>query len=279
MREPAVAGLFYPAAPGELAATVDALLAAASPGDGPGSPPGGSSGSSPAKNGALDAGAPAVRALVVPHAGYVYSGPVAATGYALLRAPGSPPARVVLLGPAHHVHLRGMACAEAALWRTPLGEVEVERAPGIPADDGPHADEHALEVQLPFLQRLVPGPFTIVPVAVGHTDPAQVADLLDELEVSMPALVVVSTDLSHYFDAPTATRLDRRTAEAVVALDVEAVGVQDACGAWALRGLLEHCRRHGRGMRLLDRRTSADTTGDPYRVVGYASFAVASQGP
>ncbi len=256
-RRPAVAGLFYPAAAGELAEQVDRLLAeAVDPAMTP--IPGGTR----------------LRALVVPHAGYAYSGPVAASGYRTLGAHTAQISRVVLLGPAHHVPLTGMAGAAAARWRTPLGEVAVERAPGIVADDDPHAPEHSLEVQLPFLQRLLPAHFTIVPIAVGRTRAADVADLLDLLQVHRPGLVVVSTDLSHYHDAVTATGLDRRTADAVLARDAAAIGPQDACGAWALRGLVEHARRHGWSMRLLDLRTSADTAGDPARVVGYGAFSV-----
>jgi AmmeMemoRadiSam system protein B len=262
VREPAVAGRFYPAEPDQLAATVDALLAsvradvAVPPRD------------------CVAAGG--LRTLVVPHAGYVYSGPVAARGYSLLTPPEPAPDRVVLLGPSHYVPLRGMACSTAARWRTPLGEIEVEQAPGVTADEQPHSRDHALEVQLPFLQRVIRGRFVIVPVAVGPTAPTQVADLLDRLE-TMHGLVVVSTDLSHYHDAATAARLDRRTAGAILARDVEAIGTADACGAHALRGMLEHCRRHNRPVTMLDLRTSADTAGNPSRVVGYGTFAAATR--
>ncbi len=266
-RRPAVAGLFYPAAPEELAATVDGLLSAAR--DASASVPEAAPGHHP----------PPIRALIVPHAGYVYSGPVAASGYAALRAQDvEPPRRVVLLGPSHYVPLDGMACAAADRWRTPLGEVEVERAPGIPPDDRPHADEHALEVQLPFLQRVAQPlgqrRLIVVPIAVGRTAAADVSDRLDALEATGPTVVVVSTDLSHYHDAATAARLDRRTAEAILSRDVHAIRPEDACGAWALRGLLDHSRRRGRSIQLLDLRTSADTAGGPERVVGYGAFTV-----
>ncbi len=265
-RRPAVAGVFYPAAPEELAATVDGLLSAARA-------------SAPLTAAAADEPAEPIRALVVPHAGYVYSAAVAASAYAQLQAQDvAPPRRVVLLGPSHHVPLDGMACAAAGRWLTPLGEVEVEQAPGIRADDRPHADDHALEVQLPFLQRIA-SPLTrrrlvIVPVAVGRTAAADVSDRLDALEAAGPTLVVVSTDLSHYRDAATAARLDRRTAEAILSRDADAIRPEDACGAWALRGLLEHSRRRDRSIRLLDLRTSADTAGGPERVVGYGAFTV-----
>jgi AmmeMemoRadiSam system protein B len=263
IRSAAVAGRFYPAGADELRRTVDGLLAAVT---------------GRAGEGACVGRRSDLRALIVPHAGYPYSGPVAATGYACLRDSGIAVRRVVLLGPAHYVRLDGMACAAGDLWRTPLGDVPVEQAPGVPADDRPHAVEHALEVQLPFLQRLIPGGFTVVPIAVGRTDPGTVADLLDVLDATMPGLVVVSTDLSHHHDADTATGLDRRTVAAVTAGDAQLIGVDDACGSQALRGLVEHARRHHRTISLLDRRTSADTAGDPGRVVGYASLAV-TDGP
>lgn len=255
-RQPAVAGLFYPAVAAELAEQVDRLLAEAAGRVPPAS-----------EDGAR------LRALVVPHAGYRYSGPVAASAY---RALGTRPqtARVILLGPAHHVRLEGMAGAAAARWRTPLGEVAVERAPGVVADDAPHAVEHSLEVQLPFLQRVLPPHVTVVPIAVGRTRPTEVADLLARLQDELPGLVVVSTDLSHYHDAATAAERDRRTADAVLARDVAAIGPRDACGGWALRGLMQHARAQGWSVRLLDLRTSADTAGDPDRVVGYGAFAM-----
>jgi AmmeMemoRadiSam system protein B len=250
-RPAAVAGWFYPSGRSGLAVSVDDLLDRARQGG---------------------AGGPAPVALVVPHAGYLYSGPVAASGYAWLS--GSALRRVILLGPAHRVPLTGMACSTFTRWRTPLGEVGVERVDGVPADDRAHDGEHSLEVQLPFLQRVLEPGFTIVPIAVGRTRPEQVAALLDRLEADLPGLVVVSTDLSHYHDAATAQRLDRRTAQAVLDCDASAIGEDDACGAWALRGLVEHTRRRGRRVRLLDRRTSADTAGDASRVVGYAAFAI-----
>lgn len=249
VRVPAVAGTFYPADPGELASMVDAMLA-----------------------GARGDGAPA--ALVAPHAGYVYSGPVAASAYALLR--GAEVRRVAILGPAHFVPLRGCAVPAAEAWATPLGEVpidaELRGIAGVTVDDGPHEPEHSIEVQVPFLQRVLPEGFSILPVAVGVCAPAEAADVIGALPAGV--LVVVSTDLSHYHDGATATRLDRRTADAVLALNPDAIGPEDACGVYALRGLVEHVRRRGRSVEVLDLRTSADTAGDPRRVVGYGAFAV-----
>lgn len=254
-RRPAVAGTFYPSDPEELAAAVDALLASAHPSE--------------------SVGVPA--ALVVPHAGYVYSGPVAATAYALVR--GADVRRVALFGPAHYAPLRGAAVSTARAWRTPLGAVPLDEelrelvvAAGAVSDEAPHVPEHSLEVQVPFLQRLAGEGFRICPVVVGVSRPAQTAGLM--AAVLPHALVVVSTDLSHYHDDATAKRLDRRTAELVLARDAEGIGLDDACGAFALRGIVELARREDLAVHLLDLRTSADTAGDPWRVVGYGAFAL-----
>lgn len=258
-RAPAVAGTFYPSDPLELASTVDTLLDATRP---------------PADVGE-------VLALVVPHAGYVFSGPVAASAYALLR--GRQVARVALLGPAHFVPLRGAKVPKADSWRMPFGTLDVDpelraiaAGAGAVVDDAPHEPEHALEVQLPFLARALGRDPSILPIAVGVAEPAQVAELIHAL--LSHALVIVSTDLSHYHDQATAERLDRRTADAVLARDPDAIGREDACGSFALRGLVELARRQDLGVRLLDLRTSADTAGDPRRVVGYGAFVVEGRG-
>ncbi len=252
VRRPAVAGVFYPADAESLAGTVDRLLA-----------------SVPGRPGAWPA------AMVVPHAGYRYSGPVAATGYARLAASAGS-GRFVLLGPAHFVRLYGLAASDAEAWRTPLGEVAIDIAArdlaGLPADDGPHSREHALEVQLPFLQRLISTGLTVLPVAVGRCPPALVADALDRLLASGDMVVLVSTDLSHYYDDATARRRDARTAAAILARDPAAIRDEDACGAYALRGLLTWAVRHEAKVCQLDLRTSAETGGDPERVVGYGAF-------
>ena len=255
IRPPAVAGAFYPADPDELARTVDGLLDRA----------------------AVDAEGPRPSALVVPHAGYPYSGPTAAAGYACVRDLEA--RRVVVLGPAHFVGLAGMAVPRAEAWRTPLGTVELDgelralaAAAGAAIDDEPHAPEHAIEVQLPFLQRALAEGWTFLPVAVGSTPPEPVADLLDPLWGNVD-LLVVSTDLSHYLDETTARRIDRATAEAVLRLDLGGVGRDAACGGYALRGLLAFAARHDLAPRLLRLSTSADASGDPSSVVGYGAFA------
>ena len=255
IRKAVAAGSFYPAEPATLAATVDELLAGAPAGEGP-----------------------TPKALVVPHASYVYSGPVAATAYALVR---DGVRSIALVGPAHFVPLRGSAVPAADMWETPLGDVAIDPVlrdvaidGGAGLDDLPHRPEHALEVQLPFLQRVLEPGFAIAPVAVGTQAPAEVADLLERLGEAAD-LIVVSTDLSHYLDRATAERADRATAEAVAARRPGAIGDGAACGIHALRGLVELARRQELEVRRLDLRTSADTGGDPDRVVGYGAFAVA----
>ncbi|MGZ4388349.1 MAG: AmmeMemoRadiSam system protein B [Gaiellaceae bacterium] len=254
VRQPVAAGLFYPARADELAATVERLLAAAEP---------------PLPGGRL-------RALVVPHAGYAYSGAVAAAAFATLR-PQPAGVRLALLGPSHYVPLDGAAVTAADAWRTPLGDVPVDIVlrdtaieAGAVVDDRPHDDDHALEVELPFLQQIVGNGLRVLPVAVGGTA-AELAGLLAALAAE--ALIVVSTDLSHYHDDATARKLDRRTADSVLALDAGAIGDLAACGADALRALLRHARHAGWASTLLDLRTSADASGELHRVVGYGAFA------
>jgi AmmeMemoRadiSam system protein B len=255
MREPVVAGAFYPGDPGALRDLVDGLLesSARQVGDRP-------------------------WGVVVPHAGYRYSGPVAATAYGALRPWAEAIRRVLLLGPAHFVPLGGCAATASDVWRTPLGEVPVDgdlreraAAAGCAIDEVPHEPEHSLEVQLPFLQRLIGPGLLVLPVAVGRGPDERVAALLDEVDAD---LVVVSTDLSHYLDLAAARVVDRRTADAVLRGNAEAIGPRDACGAFALRGLVAHARGARRRIELLDLRTSGDTVGDPDRVVGYGAFAV-----
>jgi len=257
VRRAAAAGTFYPGSGRELEAEVDRLLELAE------RPPWG-------------ADVPSV--VVVPHAGYAYSGPVAASAYAGLRD--TEPDAIAILGPAHFVPLRGFAVPAAAGWETPLGVAEIEPSLRDVAvhgcalvDDLPHEPEHSIEVQLPFLQRLFGPQVRVLPVAVGLSEPGEVADLIAAF-LERVALVVVSTDLSHYHDLETARRLDRLTADAVLARRPDAIGPDDACGVFGLRGAVELARREDRTVQLLDLRTSGDTAGDPSRVVGYAAFAI-----
>ncbi len=258
VREPAVAGLFYPEDPHALSAQVDALLAAV-----------------PAYTG------PAVKALIAPHAGYAYSGPVAASAFATVRARPEIE-RVLLLGPAHTVRLQGLSLPTVDAYRTPLGTVPVdmatgERLVGLPfvmRCDRAHAREHALEVELPFLQSTVPA-FTIVPIVVGDADPADVAELLAVCWGGAETLVVVSSDLSHYLSYGRARELDQRTAGSILALRPEEIDPDQACGRTPVCGLLHEARRRGLTPELLDLRSSGDTAGSHDRVVGYGAFAFA----
>jgi AmmeMemoRadiSam system protein B len=227
-------------------------------------------------------GVAAPKAIVAPHAGYIYSGPIAATAYRRIEARWPEIERVVLIGPSHRVPLDGLAVAGVDAFATPHGEVPIDRQardavavlPDVVVDDVPHADEHSLEVHLPFLQHLLTRPWSVVPIVVGRAPALEVADVLASVWGGPETLVVVSTDLSHYHDYPTAAALDRRTADAIVAREVDKIDPADACGAHPLRGLLELTRRAGLEVELLDLRSSGDTAGDRTKVVGYGAFAV-----
>lgn len=262
-RPPAVAGTFYPSNADTLRAQVKSFLATAPATASPTSWP---------------------KALIAPHAGYIYSGPVAATAYNRLLPARGTVTRVVLLGPAHFVPVRGLAATGFARWRTPLGEIDIDVAardaalslPGVHVNDEAHAPEHSLEVHLPFLQEIL-GDFTLVPFAVGQSPPDEVAGLLGALWGEEDTVVVVSSDLSHYHDHWTAQQLDRATAAAIEALDPEAVGLDSACGVFPVRGLLTAAREKALTLETIDLRTSGDTAGSRDRVVGYGAFV--SAGP
>ena len=264
VRRPAVAGTFYPAEPAALRGAVDRLLAgvAAPAGPAPHAP------STPT----------APKALIVPHAGYIYSGPTAAAAYARLRPVADTVRRVVLLGPAHRVPVRGLALPGVAQFATPLGVVAIDaaaaaiarRLPQVGESPAAHAHEHALEVQLPFLQRVLRD-FTLVPLVVGDATGAMVAEVLDALWGGPETLIVVSSDLSHYHPYREAQALDRTTAERILAL-ASGLDHEQACGATPINGLLLAARRRGLTPELLDLRNSGDTAGDRGQVVGYAAF-------
>jgi AmmeMemoRadiSam system protein B len=256
VREAAVAGLFYPADPRELRNAVRGYL-----GNGHG---------------------PAPKALIVPHAGYVYSGPIAGSGYRLWEGARGRVKRVVLLGPAHRYPLAGLAAHGAEWFATPLGRVAVDRdaverlltLPQVKRLDAAHRGEHSLEVHLPFLQMLL-GDFLLVPLVVGDAAPAEVAEALELVWGGTETLVVVSSDLSHYHDYDTAKRLDQRTADSIEHLRTGDVGPDAACGCRAIGGLLEVARRRGLHATTLDLRNSGDTRGPRTEVVGYGAFAFA----
>lgn len=229
------------------------------------------------------------KALIVPHAGYAYSAPVAASGYAALGPDADAIQRVVLLGTCHTSEVEGVAATSAGAFRTPLGMVELDEEgiraaielPGVRFDDEAHARDHALEVQLPFLQ-VVLGAFRILPFLVGAAAERAVAALLDLLWDGSSTLIVVSSDLSHYHPHDEAARRDRAAADAIERLDPDAMGPRSACGREAIAGLLRSARRHHLEARTLDLRNSGDTAGPRERVVGYGAFAfspVASASP
>jgi AmmeMemoRadiSam system protein B len=251
IRPAAVAGSFYPSRAGELAGAVDAMLSG------------------------VVAKGPMPKALVVPHAGYLYSGPIAASAYAHWRGVGG---RVALFGPAHHAVIRGLALPDATELETPLGRVRIDeegvrrvaQLPQVTTSALVHKREHSLEVQLPFLQRTLQD-FTLVPFAVGDAARAEVAEVIDALWDH--ARILISTDLSHYLAWEEARALDRQTADAITALDGDGIADDQACGNVALRGFLDVAKRRGLHAKLLDLRTSGDTAGDKDRVVGYGAFA------
>ena len=254
-RPAAVAGSFYPRDPGALQAEVDRYLSEAAPG-------------------------PAPKAIIAPHAGYVYSGPVAASAYGRVASLRGTVTRVVLAGPCHRVAVRGLALSSADAFETPLGRVPVDRAacdqvvglPQVSTVDATHAQEHSLEVQLPFLQRTL-GAVSVVPLVVGEAADAEVAEVLEALWGGPETLVVISTDLSHFLDYRAARALDAQTCEAIEALDGEGLAHRTACGRVLVRGLLALARRRRLRVETLDLRSSGDTAGDRARVVGYGAWA------
>jgi MEMO1 family protein len=259
IRQPAVAGAFYPANPATLAGAVDEFISRAAP-----------------------AGASLVpKAIIAPHAGYPYSGAVAGTAYARLAAARGRIARVVVIGPSHHVAFRGIAVDNAVAWSTPLGAVALDaeaiaallRLPGVGTLEAAFAREHALEVQLPFLVRAL-GSFRLVPLVTGDAAPEAVAAVLDAVWGGPETLIVVSSDLSHYLDDAAARAIDARTAGAIEHLDGAAIANDGACGRVGIRGLLLAARRHGLAIERLGLCNSGDTAGTRDHVVGYGAWAL-----
>ena len=255
VRQATVAGSFYPADAGELCNSINRMLDEV-----------------PAVTGT------APKALIVPHAGYVYSGPVAATAYSRLRAHRDQYTRIILLGPSHRVAFRGLATSSAAVFRTPLGDVPVDRQaiealqqPDLFVFDDAHRFEHSLEVHLPFLQ-VVLGSFSLVPIVVGDSDPEAVARVVDALWGGPETLIIVSSDLSHYLSRAEASIRDHATSDAIEQFDAHSIGHDDACGATPLDGLLIAARRQGLQVKTLDLRNSGDTAGGREQVVGYGAW-------
>jgi len=220
------------------------------------------------------------KAVIVPHAGYIYSGPVAASAYDLLRPARGIVERVVVLGPCHRVAVRGLALPAAKAFDTPLGRIPLDEEaiasirglPQVVESAATHAEEHALEVQLPFLQRVL-GEFSLVPLVVGAAAPEQVAEVLERLWGGAETLIVISSDLSHYHPYEEARRIDGATVRAILGFDA-GLSHEQACGATPVAGALIAAKRKGLAAKLLDCRNSGDTAGGKSQVVGYASFAL-----
>jgi AmmeMemoRadiSam system protein B len=259
---PSVAGTFYPDDPVELRAAVRGYVAAASSlGRAEGPPP---------------------HAVIAPHAGYMYSGPIAGIAFAALAPLRGVITRVVILGPAHRFAFEGLALPEADEVATPLGVLPVDREartallgmPDVIASDRAHLDEHSIEVELPFVQEVL-GDVSVVPIAVGEVSDVSAASVLDAAWSGPETCVVVSSDLSHYYAYDTAQRLDRATARAIEQLSPEQIIEAQACGRIGIRALLRVARARGLHPTTLDIRTSGDTAGARDRVVGYGAFAFA----
>ena len=256
-RPAAVAGMFYPADTAALERAVSRLLASAPPGN------------------------EVPKAIIAPHAGYQYSGPTAACAYRLLEERRDVIRRVVLLGPAHRAYLQGMAVPSVDAFTTPLGDVAIDAAgirkalelPGVQTSDEAHAHEHSLEVHLPFLQTVLDD-FSLVPIVVGVCPAQQVEAVLESLWGGDETLIVVSSDLSHFHEYAEAREIDEHTTARIEACESTLHG-EDACGAYAINGLMLAAKVRGLQVRTLDVRNSGDTAGDRHRVVGYGAYAIA----
>jgi hypothetical protein len=265
--------MFYPEQENRLRAEVQAMLAEAAPGlDSAERTPGQSIGE----------GAPRVphpKAIIAPHAGYVYSGPVAASAYSRLEGHAGSISRVILLGPAHRYPVRGMAASSAKAFQTPLGSVLLDQEaiaramelPQVQLVDEAHEGEHSLEVHLPFLQ-VVLGDFSLVPLVVGEASHEEVAEVLEILWGGPETLIVVSSDLSHYRPYVEANEIDRETARAIERLEPEEIRYEQACGRMPMGGLLLRAREQGLAVECVDLRNSGDTAGSRDQVVGYGAW-------
>ena len=266
VRPPAVASLFYPGEAAELKQNLREMLDEASEAEDP--------------NEDLPADQ-YLKALIVPHAGYVYSGTTAALAYHLLRKNRDDFHRILLLGPAHRVWLEGIAFPGTDAFETPLGRIplakqqirELLRFPEVQLRDDAHQDEHCLEVQLPFLQEIL-NEFELIPAVVGEISPDSLSGLLENLLEDPQNLLLLSTDLSHFHSYSEAQAIDQKTAEAIESFEDEKILPEQACGAHPLRGLLRHARIQGWKIQRLGLCNSGDTAGSKDRVVGYGAWAL-----
>jgi len=265
VRPTAVAGTFYPADPVELGDQIDGMLAAAAG----------------VADSVEDTSPGLPRALIAPHAGYIYSGPIAATAFQTLARAADDIRRVIVIGPSHFVRFAGIALPEAEVFATPLGDCELDSdgvghlrgMPQVVTAAEPHRREHSVEVELPFLRRVL-GDFSLVPLVTGDATAAQVAEVLEPLWDDT-TLLVVSSDLSHFLDYDSARARDAATARTIVGGRHEDLDEGSACGRLAIQGLKVVAAR--RGMNIappLDLRNSGDTAGPRHEVVGYGAFRI-----
>ena len=253
-----VAGTFYPADPEQLRSEVRRYLREAK-----------AAATAPPK------------ALIAPHAGYIYSGPVAGNAYAQLAAQSGTINRVIILAPAHRVAFTGIAYSSATAFRTPLGDIKVDLAalssiaglPQLHARDDAFRNEHSIEVHLPFLQEML-NDFKIVPLLVGDATPTQVDEVLEALWGGSETLILISSDLSHYLSYAAAQKMDREATSAIEALRPDDLTYHHACGRKPVSGLLLAARRHQLKVETLDLRNSGDTAGGRDQVVGYGAYAL-----
>ncbi len=256
-RQPAVAGTFYPANPNQLHQMLGQYLNDA------------------------EIGCKVPKAMIVPHAGYIYSGPVAATAYARLKQGRELITRVVIIGPSHRVAFRGLAVSRAETFTTPLGNIPVDEEavgmivqfPFVQYLEQAHTYEHSLEVHLPFLQETL-NAFKIVPIVAGDASPEQVGQVIDALWGGGETLIVISSDLSHYHDYATAKKLDKLTSERIEKRQYELIESDSACGKVPVSGLLKVAREKSLSIKTIDLRNSGDTAGDKSRVVGYGAYVI-----
>ncbi len=260
IRQPAVAGTFYPDQPAQLQQMVQRYLA----------------------EGVESTITP--KALVAPHAGYIYSGPIAGSAYRALLPLRAQIHRVILLGPSHRVAFHGLAAPTASAYHTPLGDVAIDHEAiktiqplrQVHQMDQPHLPEHSLEVHLPFLQEVL-STFTLVPLVVGQTRPQEVAEVLEKLWGGAETLIVISSDLSHYLPYAAAQKIDQQASQAIEQLDETALGHDSACGRMPINGLLHLSKKRGLTATTIDLRNSGDTAGDKSRVVGYGAYLFSEQ--
>lgn len=257
VRPPAVAGSFYPADPKQLKEMIERFFEE------------------------MDATPNAPKAIIAPHAGYIYSGPVAATAYARLKSAAGQITQVVLIGPSHRVGFRGLAVTHAECYETPLGTVDIDiegrdlllSLPFVGYLDQAHSQEHSLEVQLPFLQQTL-GDFKLLPIVAGDADADEVCRALELVWGGPETLVVISSDLSHYHSYAEAQQLDSKTSEFIQNLQYEKLDYDSACGRVPVSGLLAYARKHSLKINNVDLRNSGDTAGDKSRVVGYGAYVI-----